>query len=312
MRAFDYHRPKSLKEAAALLRKVENARLLAGGQSLIPSLKLRLSSTPALVDLGAIEEMRGIKLDGGTLTVGALATHAEVAASKDVAIGIPALARLAEGIGDRQVRNQGTIGGALAHNDPAADYPAAALGLGATIHTNKRAVAADKFFKGAFATDLKPGEIITSVSFPLPKRAAYVKFRQPASRFAIVGVFVSEGGGSVRVAVTGAGGGVFRAKTLEKRLAEKFAPDAVAKVKIETNGFNSDMHASADYRAHLVTVLARRAGDGLAHRDYKETHGYLESRAQGGDIGRPNEAFGGGDARALHLDDDAELPSAVL
>jgi carbon-monoxide dehydrogenase medium subunit len=259
MRAFDYHRPKSVKEAVTLLRKVENAKLLAGGQSLIPSLKLRLSGPPALVDLGAIEEMRGIKLEGGTLTIGALATHAEVAASKDVAVGIPALGRLADGIGDRQVRNQGTIGGALAHNDPAADYPAAVLGLGATVNTNKRAIAADKFFTGTFATALKAGEIITSVSFPLPKRAAYVKFRQPASRFAMVGVFVSEGAGNVRVAITGAGGCVFRAKTMEKRLTENFTPDAIARVRIAPDALNSDIHASAEYRAHLIGVVAQRA-----------------------------------------------------
>jgi carbon-monoxide dehydrogenase medium subunit len=259
MRAFDYHRPKTLKEAATLLRKVENAKLLAGGQSLIPALKLRLTGPGALVDLGAIEEMRGIKLEGGTLVIGALARHSEVAGSKEVAVSVPALARVADGIGDRQVRNQGTIGGALAHNDPAADYPAAVLGLGATINTNKRAIASDKFFTGPFETALKPGEIITSVAFPLVKRAAYVKFRQPASRFAIVGVFVSESTGNVRVAVTGAANCVFRVKSLEKRLAEKFEPDAVARVKIEAGEFNSDMHASAEYRAHLVTVLARRA-----------------------------------------------------
>ena len=194
MHAFDYHRPTTIKEAVSLLRKVENAKLLAGGQiaRFRPS-SCGSSSPAALVDLGAIEELRGIKLDGGTLTIGALTRHAEVAASKDVAIGIPALARLADGIGDRQVRNQGTLGGSLANNDPAADYPAAVLGLGATINTNKRAIAADKFFTGIFETALKPGEIITSVSFPLPKRAAYVKFRKPASRFALVGVFVSEG-----------------------------------------------------------------------------------------------------------------------
>jgi len=259
MRAFDYHRPKSMKEAVSLLRKVENAKPLAGGQSLIPSLKLRLAGPAALVDLGAIEEMRGIKLDGGTLTIGALATHAEVAGSKDVALGIPTLARLADGIGDRQVRNLGTIGGALAHNDPAADYPAAALGLGATINTNKRAIAADKFFTGTFTTALKPGEIITSVAFPLPKRAAYVKFRQPASRFALVGVFVSESVGTVRVAVTGAGSCVYRAKAMEKRLTEKFAPDSITRVKISAEELNSDIHASAEYRAHLVGVLAQRA-----------------------------------------------------
>jgi carbon-monoxide dehydrogenase medium subunit len=259
MRAFDYHRPKSLKEALSLLRKVENAKPLAGGQSLIPTLKLRLSSPAALVDLGAIEEMRGIKLEGGTLSIGALATHAEVAASKDVALGIPALARLADGIGDRQVRNRGTIGGSLAHNDPAADYPAAVLGLGATVNTNKRAIAADKFFTGTFATALKAGEIVTSVSFPLPKRAAYVKFRQPASRFAIVGVFVSESVGNVRVAVTGAGSCVFRAKNMEKRLAEKFAAESIARVKIAPDELASDIHASAEYRAHLIGVIAQRA-----------------------------------------------------
>jgi carbon-monoxide dehydrogenase medium subunit len=259
MRAFDYHRPKSLKDALSLLRKVENAKPLAGGQSLIPTLKLRLSSPAALVDLGAIEEMRGIKLDGGTLTIGALTTHAEVAASKDVALGIPALARLADGIGDRQVRNRGTIGGALAHNDPAADYAAAVLGLGATVNTNKRAIAADKFFTGTFATALKAGEIVTSVAFPLPKRAAYVKFRQPASRFAIVGVFVSESVGNVRVAVTGAGSCVFRAKTMEKRLSEKFAAESIARVKIAPDDLVSDIHASAEYRAHLIGVIAQRA-----------------------------------------------------
>jgi len=259
MRAFDYHRPKTLKEAISLLRKVENAKALAGGQSLIPSLKLRLSGPAALVDLGAIEEMRGTGFDGGTLTIGALVRHAEVAASKDVANSIPALARLADGIGDRQVRNQGTLGGALAHNDPAADYPAAVLGLGATINTNKRAIAADKFFTGSFETALRPGEIITSFAFPLPKRAAYVKFRQPASRFAIVGVFVSEGAGNVRVAVTGARSCVFRAKAMEKRLAEQFAPDAIAKVKIAPDDLNSDLHASAEYRAHLISVIAQRA-----------------------------------------------------
>jgi len=259
MRAFDYHRPTTLKEAVSLLRKVEKAKPLAGGQSLIPSLKLRLSDVGALVDLGAIEEMRGIKLEGGTLIVGALARHSEVAGSKDAAVSIPTLARLADGIGDRQVRNLGTIGGALAHNDPAADYPAAVLGLGATVNTNKRAIAADKFFTGPFETALKPGEIVTSVSFPLPKRSAYVKFRQPASRFALVGVFVSESMGGVRVAITGASNCVFRAKNMEKRLAEKFAPEAIAKVKIAPEDLNSDMHASAEYRAHLITVLAQRA-----------------------------------------------------
>jgi carbon-monoxide dehydrogenase medium subunit len=260
MHAFDYHRPKTMKDALSLLRKVENARPLAGGQSLVAALKLRLAKPAALVDLGALDELRGIKLEGGTLTIGALTRHSEVAASKDVAIGIPALARLAEGIGDRQVRNLGTLGGSLANNDPAADYPAAALGLGATVNTNKRAIAADKFFSGLYETALKPGEVIVSVSFPLPKRAAYVKFRNPASRFALVGVFVSESAGAVRVAVTGAGkDGAFRAKTMEKRLGENFSPEAIAKVRVNPEDLSSDVHASAEYRAHLVTVLAQRA-----------------------------------------------------
>jgi len=260
MHAFEYHRPKSMKDAVALLRKVENAKPLAGGQSLIAALKLRLDRPGALVDLGALDELRGIKLDGGTLTIGALTRHSEVAASKDVAIGIPALARLADGIGDRQVRNLGTIGGSLANNDPAADYPAAALGLGATVTTNKREIAADKFFTGLFETALRPGEVIVSISFPLPKRSTYVKFRQPASRFALVGLFVSETAGAVRVAVTGAGKeGVFRVKTMEKRLGENFSPDAIAKTRVSPDDLISDVHASAEYRAHLITVLAQRA-----------------------------------------------------
>ncbi len=259
MHAFEYHRPTTMKEAASLLRKMENARPLAGGQSLIPALRLRLARPAALIDLGAIEELRGLRLEGGTLTIGALTRHSEVAASKDVAIGIPALARLADGIGDRQVRNLGTLGGSLANNDPAADYPAAVLGLGATINTSKRAIAADKFFTGMFETALKPGEVIVSVSFPLPKRASYVKFRNPASRFALVGVFVSESAGVVRVAVTGAGSSVFRVKPMEKRLTENFSPDAIAKTRVSPEDLNSDLHASAEYRAHLITVLAQRA-----------------------------------------------------
>ncbi|HSQ02892.1 MAG TPA: xanthine dehydrogenase family protein subunit M [Burkholderiales bacterium] len=259
MYAFDYHRPATLKEAASLLRKNADARPISGGQSLIPALKLRLARAPALVDLGGIEELRGIKLEAAMLTIGARMTHGEVAASKDVAIGIPALARLAEGIGDRQVRNMGTLGGSLANNDPAADYPAAVVGLGATIHTNKREIAADKFFTGLYETALKAGEIITQVTFPLPKRAAYVKFRNPASRYAIVGVFVSEGAGAARVAITGAANCVFRVKDMEKKLGQNFAAEAIAKVRVPTDKLNSDLHASAEYRAHLITVIAQRA-----------------------------------------------------
>ena len=257
MYAFDYHRPTTLKDAAALLKKTENARALSGGQSLIPALKMRLSQTPALIDLGSIEELRTIKLEAAVLTIGAGLRHAEVAESKEVKIGLPALAKLAAGIGDRQVRNLGTLGGSLANNDPAADYPAAALGLGATIHTNRRSITANKFFKGLFETALKPGEIIVSVEFPLPKRAAYIKFKNPASRFALVGVFVSEGGGQVRVAVTGAANSVFRMKDMEKKLSEKFAPEAIAKVKVSADKLNSDLHAGADYRAHLISEIGR-------------------------------------------------------
>ena len=259
MHAFAYHHPATIKEAASLLRKTENSRLLAGGQTLVPALKFRLSRPSALIDLGGIGELRGIKLDGATLTIGAMTTHSEVATSKDVALGIPALARLAAGIGDRQVRNAGTIGGALANNDPAADYPAAVVGIGGSIQTNKRVIPADKFFTGSLETALRGGEIITAVAFPLPKRAAYVKFRNPASRFALVGVFVAEGAGTVRVAVTGAAPCVFRVKEMEKRLTEKFAAESIARIAVPADSLNSDIHATAEYRAHLVTVLAQRA-----------------------------------------------------
>jgi carbon-monoxide dehydrogenase medium subunit len=260
MHTFDYHRPATLKDAVALLKKNENARVLAGGQSLIPTLKMRLAQTPALVDINSIGELRAVKLEAAVLTIGAGLRHSDVAASRDVMIGIPALARLAAGIGDRQVRNMGTLGGSLANNDPAADYPAAVLGLGATVHTNRRSIPADKFFTGLFETALKRGEIITSVEFPLPKRAAYVKFKNPASRFALVGVFVSEGAGQTRVAISGAGNaGVFRVKDMEKKLGEKFAPESIAKSKVAADKLNSDLHASAEYRSHLITVLAQRA-----------------------------------------------------
>ncbi len=260
MHAFDYHRPAALKDAAALLKKNDNARLLSGGQSLIPALKMRLAQTAALVDISALPELRETQLLGAVLTLGAGLRHNEIATSREVLMGVPALARVAAGIGDRQVRNMGTLGGSLANNDPAADYPAAMLGLGATLHTNRRSISADKFFTGLFETALKPGEIITAVEIPLPKRAAYVKFKNPASRFALVGVFVCEGGGHVRVAVTGAGNaGVFRVKDMEKKLGEKFTPEAIAKSKIAADRLSSDIHASAEYRAHLITVLAQRA-----------------------------------------------------
>jgi aerobic carbon-monoxide dehydrogenase medium subunit len=260
MHAFEYHRPASTKEALALGSKKEEARYLAGGQSLVQAMKLRLSSPTDLIDLGTIKELAGIKVSGSAVEIGAMTRHADVAGSKDVQKAIPGLAALVGIIGDRQVRHMGTIGGSLANNDPAADYPAAALGLGATIVTNKRKIEADKYFKGLYETALEPGELITSVSFPVPKRAAYMKFKNPASRFAIVGVFVADfGGGKVRVGVTGAGPSVFRQAEMEKALAAKFAPESVASIKVKPDGLNNDLHASPEYRAHLVTVMAKRA-----------------------------------------------------
>lgn len=259
MYSFNYQKTKSVADAAAALAKNADAKLLAGGQSLIAAMKLRLAQPAALVDLGEVAELKGIKVDGGAVTIGAMTRHAEVASSAEVKKAIPALAALAGGIGDRMVRNMGTIGGSVANNDPAADYPAALVGLGATVHTNKRQIAADDFFKGMFETALEPGEIITAVSFPIPKRAAYMKFKNPASRYALVGVFVADTAGGPRVAVTGAGPGVFRQKDMEKALAAKFAPESVAGIKQSDSGLNSDIHASAEYRAHLVTVMAKRA-----------------------------------------------------
>jgi aerobic carbon-monoxide dehydrogenase medium subunit len=260
MHAFEYHRPSSTKDAVSLGEKKDEGRYLAGGQSLVQAMKLRLSSPTDLIDLGTIKELAGIKASGSAVEIGAMTRHAEVAGSKDVQKAIPALAMLAGIIGDRQVRHMGTIGGSLANSDPAADYPAAVLGLGATITTNKRKIEADSYFKGLFETALQPGELITSVSFPVPKRAAYMKFKNPASRFALVGVFVADfGAGKVRVAVTGAGACAFRQAEMEKALGAKFAPDAVANIKVKQDGLNNDLHASPEYRAHLITVMAKRA-----------------------------------------------------
>jgi len=259
MYSFQYQKAKSVDDAAKAISKNAEAKLLAGGQSLIAAMKLRLSKPSNLVDLGAIKGLSGIKADSKAVTIGAMARHAEVAASAAVKKAIPALAALAGGIGDRMVRNMGTIGGSLANSDPAADYPAGVLGLGATVVTNKRKIAADDFFKGLYETALGKGEIIEEVSFPIPKRAAYMKFRNPASRYAIVGVLVADFGGSVRVAVTGAGPCVFRVAAMEKALAAKFAPESVANISVPEKGLNSDLHAKADYRAHLITVMARRA-----------------------------------------------------
>lgn len=257
---FQYHKAASLSDAAAKLKAAGDGSPLAGGMTLIPTLKLRLAQPSALVDLGGIADLKGVAVSGKTVTIGAMTTHATVAASADVKKAIPALAALAGGIGDPMVRHRGTIGGSIANNDPAADYPAACLGLGATIQTDQREIKADDFFKGLFDTALKSGEIVKSISFPVPDKAAYVKFPNPASRFALVGVLVAKTGNDVRVAVTGAGqGGVFRVAEMEKALAAKFAPDSVANVKVPAGNLNSDIHASADYRAHLIAVLAKRA-----------------------------------------------------
>jgi len=263
MYAFELHKADSLANAAAILAKT-GGRPLAGGQSLVAAMKMRLAVPGALVDLSGVPELTGIRKEGDALVIGAMTRHAEVAASGVVKGAIPALAALAEGIGDRQVRNMGTLGGSLANNDPAADYPAAVVALGATVNTNKRKINADEFFKGMYETALGDGEIITSVSFPIPKKAAYVKFPQPASRFALVGVFVAQGAGGVRVAVTGASSSVHRAKALEDALAKSFTSDAAKAVKIDAKNLNSDLHGSAAYRAHLVSVLAARAVAAMA------------------------------------------------
>ncbi len=258
MQAFAYSNPTALAEAAQQ-GAASGAKLLAGGQSLLAAMKLGLAAPESLVDLGAIAELKGISVGGGVVKIGAMTTHAAVAANAEVARAIPALADLAGHIGDRQVRNRGTIGGSLANNDPAACYPAAVLGLGATIHTNTRSIAADDFFKGLYETALKDGEVITAVSFPIPEKAAWQKFKQPASRFSIVGVFVSKGPQGVRVAVTGAGPCVFRAKDLEAKLSGGWAASALAGAKVAADGLNSDLHGSAEYRAALIPVLAQRA-----------------------------------------------------
>ncbi len=256
---FAYHRPKSLADAVKALKDASDGKLMAGGQTLIPTLKQRLARPSDVIDIAAIGELRGIKVSGGTFVIGAATRHAEVAASPEVKKAIAALAHLAGEIGDPQVRNRGTIGGSLANNDPAADYPAAVLGLGASVQTNERTITADDFFKGMFETALKPSEVITAVHFPVPEKAGYAKFPNPASRYAIVGVMVAKGPQGVRVAVTGAAPCVFRVKAMEEALSKSWSADAVAAVKVPAKGLNSDIHASAEYRAHLISVMAKRA-----------------------------------------------------
>lgn len=259
MNAFQYHRPTTTADAVRALSAGSDARLLAGGQSLLASMKLGLSEPSDLVDLSKVAELQGIQVDATSVRIGAMTTHAAVAASAEVRRAIPALAALAEGIGDRAIRARGTIGGSLANNDPAACYPSAVLALGATIHTDRRTIAADDFFKGLYETALSAGEVITAVSFPIPAKAAYVKFKQPASRFAIVGVFVARSAAGVRVGVTGAGPSAFRATALEKALSANWSAEACKGVAIPAAGLNADLHATAEYRAHLISVLAARA-----------------------------------------------------
>ena len=259
MYAFEYHRPNTVAEAVSLLQGATDAQFLAGGHTLIPTLKQRLASPSALIDLGAIGELKGVREEGNALVIGATTSHAEVAASAAVRSAIPALAHLAEHIGDAQVRNRGTIGGSIANNDPASDYPAAVLGLNATVRTNQREIAADDFFTGMFETALGEHEIITAVSFPKPAKAGYVKFPNPASRYAIVGVMVAQTDGGVRVAVTGAGPSVFRLGEFEQALASNFSPGALDSLSVSSANLNTDIHASAEYRAHLVKVMAKRA-----------------------------------------------------
>src|SRR5215467_13917117 len=260
MYAFKIHRPTTVRQAAGLLQREEEPKLLAGGHTLIPTMKLRLAGPKHVVDMSQIEGLTGIEEGARTLTIGAMTTHYEVANSDVVKSAIPALAQLAGMIGDPAVRHRGTIGGSIANNDPNADYPAACLGLGATIITTKRKVIADEFFKGLFETALEPDEIITKVSFPLPKKAAYQKFRNPASRYALVGVFVAKRPSEIRVAVTGAGSsGVFRVKSFEEALKKRFSPKVLDGLSVPADGMASDIHGSAEYRAHLIGVMARRA-----------------------------------------------------
>jgi carbon-monoxide dehydrogenase medium subunit len=259
MNAFEYHRAESLDDARRAFAAAADPRFLAGGQSLLPAMKMGLAAPSDLVDLGRVPELQGIRVDGGTVRIGAGTTHAAVAASDAVRRAIPALAALADGIGDPAVRARGTLGGSLALNDPAACYPAGVLGLGATVRTDRREIAADDFLRGMYETALEPGEVVVEVAFPVAERAAWCKFKQPASRFSLVGVFVSRGPAGVRVGVTGAAACAFRATALEQALAREWSPAACEGVKIDAEDLNADLHASATYRAHLVGVLCRRA-----------------------------------------------------
>ena len=257
MYAFNYERPAALADAQKLAQA--GGQVLAGGQTMIAAMKQRLQQPETLIDLAAISGLAGVKKDGNNIVIGAMTRHQDVADNADVKQHIPGLAALANNIGDKQVRSMGTIGGSVANNDPAACYPSALLALGATVNTDKRSIKADDFFQGLYSTALEAGEIITSVSVPIPSKAAYAKFNQPASRFALVGVFVAQTAGGTRVAITGAGNGVFRHAGLEAALTASFTPEAVVGVAVDSTDLNADLHASKAYRAHLITVQTQRA-----------------------------------------------------
>jgi carbon-monoxide dehydrogenase medium subunit len=259
MENFNFHHPKTLAEAVKLIGAAKDGKLLAGGQSLLPVMKLDLAKPSDLVSLAGIAELGGIREEGGALVIGALTTHAEVASSKLVAKAIPALAHLAHGIGDAQVRNRGTLGGSIAHADPAADYPAAVLALAAEIKTNKRSIPADGYFKGLFETALEPGEIVVHVAFKKPERAGYAKLANPASKYAVVGVMVAKHGAEVRVGVTGAAPTAYRFAPFEKALAARFVPEALDGIPVPEDDLLDERDARPPYRAHLVTVMAKRA-----------------------------------------------------
>lgn len=264
MYSFNYHKPDSLAKAKELFADCDDPLYLAGGHTLLPSMKQRFRDPSDLIDLSGLDEMKSIAVDASTVTVGGLTSHDEVARSGEIAGAIPALCHLAGGIGDAQVRNRGTIGGSLANNDPASDYPAAVLGLGATIVTDSREIAADDFFVGMFETSLNSGELITQVKFPVPDKAAYVKFPNPASRYATVGVFMAVKGKEVRVGITGAAPCAFRATDMETALAKDLSPGALDGISMAAGEMNSDLHASAEFRAHLCLVMAKRAVAQLA------------------------------------------------
>ena len=257
MKNFNFKSAASTKEASKLA--TGRATFLAGGMSLLPAMKLRLAAYSDLINIKKIKGLSGIKVSSKSIRIGATTTHSEVASSKEVGKSIPSLSILADGIGDPQVRNRGTIGGSIANNDPAADYPSACLALNATIHTSKRKIPADKFFKGMFETDLKKGELIEAVEFEVPEKSSYAKYPNPASRYAVVGVYVAKMKKEVRVAITGAGSCIFRSKELESALSNNFSSSAIDNISISSKELNSDIHASADYRAHLIKVMTRKA-----------------------------------------------------